>query len=67
MRGLLVRILTPIRGEGVAGVTPRSITKRYGLPDIDVCTRRFEGRYIWSGPQGPRDYVLRLERRLRRL
>jgi hypothetical protein len=19
------------------------------LPDIGVCTRRFEGRYIWSG------------------
>jgi hypothetical protein len=41
--------------------------ERYGLPDIGVCTRRFKGPYIWSGPQGPRDYVLRLERRLRRL
>jgi hypothetical protein len=26
--------------------------ERYGLPDFGVCTRRFEGRYIWSGQQG---------------
>ncbi len=32
------------------------------MPDFGVCTRRFEGRYIWSGQQGPRDHVLRLER-----
>ena len=32
-----------------------------------VCTSRFEGAYIWSGQQGPRDHVVRLERRLRRL
>jgi hypothetical protein len=25
--------------------------ERYGPPDIGVCTRRFEGRYIWSDPQ----------------
>jgi hypothetical protein len=40
---------------------------RSGCRDTDVCTRRSEGRYIWSGRQGPRDHVLRLERRLRRL
>jgi hypothetical protein len=22
---------------------------RYGLPDMDVSTRRFKGHYIWSG------------------
>ena len=32
------------------------------MPDFSVCTRRLEGRYIWSGQQGPRDHVLRLER-----
>jgi hypothetical protein len=25
--------------------------ERYGLPGMDVCTRRFKGRRIWSGPQ----------------
>jgi hypothetical protein len=39
---------------------PRVHYQRYGLPDIGVSTRRFKGRYIWSGPQGPRDHVLRL-------
>jgi hypothetical protein len=26
---------------------------RYGLPDIGVSTRQYEGPYIWSGPAGP--------------
>jgi hypothetical protein len=46
---------------------PRVLYERYGVPDIDVYTRRFEGRYIWSGPQGTRDHVLRIETSLRGL
>jgi hypothetical protein len=46
---------------------PRVCYLRYGLPDIDGCKRRFKGPRIWSGPQGTRDYVLRLQRPLRRL
>ena len=37
-----------------AGFTTLVHDERYGLPDIGVCTRRFEGRYIWSGPAGSR-------------
>jgi hypothetical protein len=54
-------------GEGYQELRPRVHDERYGLPDIGVCTRRFEVRYIWSGPQGLQDHVLRLERPLRRL
>ena len=41
--------------------------ERYGLPDFGVYTTRSEGLYIWAGPQGRRNHVLRLERRVRRL
>jgi hypothetical protein len=41
--------------------------KRYGPPDCGVCTRRFEGLHIWSGPQGRRDPIRRLDRSLRGL
>jgi hypothetical protein len=34
---------------------------------MGVYISRFEGPYIWSGPQGLRDPVLRLERSLRGL
>jgi hypothetical protein len=46
---------------------PRVHYERYGLPDIGVCTRRFEGRYIWSGLQGRRGPTPRLQRRSRQL
>ena len=46
---------------------PRVHDGRSGLPGFGVCIRRIEGLYIWSGPQGPRDPVLRLQSRLRRL
>jgi hypothetical protein len=39
-------------GRGSQEFRPRVCYKRYGLPDIGVCTRRFEGRYIWAGPPG---------------
>jgi hypothetical protein len=39
---------------------PRVEYRRPGLPDIGVYRRRLKGRCIWAGPQGPRDYVLRL-------
>ena len=54
-------------GEGYQELRPRVLYGRYGVPDMDVCTRRFKGRRIWSGPQGPRDHVRRLQRPLRRL
>jgi hypothetical protein len=57
-----------MRGRGVVrSLGPRVEYRRSGLPGIGACTKRSEGRYIWSGPQGRRDHVLRLERRLRRL
>jgi hypothetical protein len=41
--------------------------ERYSLPDFGVCTSRFEGPHIWSGPQGLRGPVRRLQSRLGRL
>lgn len=54
-------------GGGSQVLTGAVDYERYGLPDTDVCTRRSEGRYVWSGPQGPRDHVLRVVRSLRGL
>jgi hypothetical protein len=57
-----------MRGRRVVrSLGPRVEHRRSGLPDIGVSTSRFEGRYTWSGPQGPQDHVLRVERALRRL
>ncbi len=41
-----------MRGRGRQELRPPVHDERWGLPDIGVCTRRFEGPYIWSGPQG---------------
>jgi hypothetical protein len=46
---------------------PRVEYRRSGLPDMGVYLYRFEGPYIWSGPQGRRESVPRLQRRLGRL
>jgi hypothetical protein len=51
---------TDTGGQGSQAFRPPVHDERYGLPDLVVCTRRSEGRRIWSGPQGTRDHVLRL-------
>jgi hypothetical protein len=56
-----------MRGRGSQELRPRVEYRRSGPPDFGVCTRRYENRYKCSGPQGTRDHVLRLQRRLRRL
>jgi hypothetical protein len=43
--------MTPIRGRGRQELRSPVHDERYALPGIGVCTRRFEGRYTWSGPQ----------------
>jgi hypothetical protein len=60
-------MMTPIRGRGSQEFRPRVCYKRYGLPNMDVYISRVEGRHTWSGPQGNRDHVLRLQRPFRRL
>ena len=49
------RIRTLIRGRGSQELRPRVCYERYGLPDMGVSTRRFKGRYIWSGPRAVED------------
>jgi hypothetical protein len=40
-----------MRGRGSQVFTGAVDSKKYGLRDIGVCTRRFEGRHIWSSPR----------------
>ena len=43
---------TEYAGAGVSQeFRPRVCYSRYGLPGMDVRTRRFEGLCLWSGPQ----------------
>jgi hypothetical protein len=38
-------------GEGWSGVHGAAQYERFGCPDMDVRTSRFEGCYLWSGPE----------------
>jgi hypothetical protein len=57
-------------GTGAGGrqvLRPPVHDERYALPDIGVCTRRFEGRNTRLGPSGRRGLTPRLQQRSRRL
>jgi hypothetical protein len=67
MRGFLSEHRHRYGGRGSQVLTGVVDYERYGLPDMGVYISRFEGPYIWSGPQGLRGPILRLERSLRGL
>jgi hypothetical protein len=58
---------TDTGGQGSQAFRPPVHDERYGLPDIGVYISRFEDSCIWSGQQGLRGPIRRLERSLRGL